>query len=173
MGCIRERRGVTLQTRRLTLCNARPPLPCRAQRLGQGQGEGFIMEERSKGALDPSFSRLLLESMADGVFTLDEEGIITTWNPSLERISGYAAEEAVGRPCTLLNFTRCFRESCPTGIEECGIYQHGRLDARECFLRHKQGRDVPVIKSARLVRDRAGAVKGDRKSTRLNSSHYS
>jgi two-component system, NtrC family, response regulator HydG len=118
------------------------------------------MGPKAKGALDPSFSRLLLESMADGVFTLDEEGIITTWNPSLERMTGYSAEEAIGRPCTLLNFTQCFREGCPTGIEECGIYQHGRLDARECFLRHKQGRDVPVIKSARLVRDEGGSVRG-------------
>jgi len=118
------------------------------------------MEGKDRGALDPSFSRLLLESMADGVFTLDRAGNITSWNPSLERMTGYTAEEAIGRPCTLLNFTQCFREGCPTGIEECGIYQHGRLDARECFLRHKQGRDVPVIKSARLVRDVDGSVKG-------------
>ncbi len=118
------------------------------------------MEERPKSALDPRFSRLLLESMADGVFTLDEEGVITSWNPSLERITGYTAREAVGRPCTLLNFTRCFQESCPTGIEECGIYQHGRVDARECFLRHKDGRDVPVIKSARLVRGGEGSIQG-------------
>jgi PAS domain S-box-containing protein len=118
------------------------------------------MEGKGRGALDPSFSRLLLESMADGVFTLDRAGNITSWNPSLERMTGYTAEEAIGRPCTLLNFTQCFREGCPTGIEECGIYQHGRLDARECFLRHKQGRDVPVIKSARLVRDEDGSVKG-------------
>lgn len=118
------------------------------------------MKERVKGVLDPNFSRLLLESMADGVFTLDEEGNITSWNPSLERMTGYTAEEAIGRPCTLLHFTRCFQRGCPTGIEECGIYQNGRLDARQCFLRHKQGRDVPVIKSARLVRDEDGSVQG-------------
>ncbi len=126
----------------------------------RGWEEVVLVEDKRGGALDPSFSRLLLESMADGVFTLDRNGRITSWNPSLERMSGYTAEEAVGRPCTLLNFTQCFQESCPTGIEECGIFQHGRVDARECFLRHKQGRDVPVIKSARLVRDEDGTVKG-------------
>ncbi len=118
------------------------------------------MEERDEKALDPRFSRLLLESMADGVFTLNEAGIITSWNPSLERITGYTAPEAVGRSCSLLNFTRCFQKSCPTGIEECGIFEQGRLDGRECFLRHKRGHDVPVIKSARLVRDQNGTVQG-------------
>jgi len=110
--------------------------------------------------LDPKFSSLLLESMADGVFTLDEQGRITSWNPSIERITGYTAEEAIGQPCALLNFTECFQASCPTGISECGILTYGRLDGRECFLRHKDGHDVPVIKSARLVRDEQGTIEG-------------
>jgi len=109
---------------------------------------------------DPKFSNLLLESMAEGVFTLDDKGEITSWNPAMERITGYKAEEAVGQKCTLLNFSRCFSKSCPTGIEECGIYKYGRLDGRECFLRHKEGHDVPVIKSARLFKGKNGLVKG-------------
>ncbi|MBN2062073.1 MAG: sigma 54-interacting transcriptional regulator [Deltaproteobacteria bacterium] len=118
------------------------------------------MEGMNQNILEPSFSSLLLESMADGVFTLDEKGKITTWNPSMERITGYPAEEAVGQHCTLLNFTQCFQKSCPTDIGECGIFKYGRLDGRECFLRHKEGYDVPVIKSARLVKDANGSIKG-------------
>jgi len=118
------------------------------------------MEDAVKNELEPGFSSLLLESMADGVFTLDKRGIISTWNPAMERITGYAAAEAIGRPCTLLNFTRCFSRSCPTGIDECGIYEQGRLDGRECLLRHKNGKDIPVLKSARLVRDKNGGIKG-------------
>ncbi|MGC8493556.1 MAG: sigma-54 interaction domain-containing protein [Syntrophobacteraceae bacterium] len=114
----------------------------------------------TKTTLEPGFSRLLLESMADGVFTLDDRGIITSWNPSIARITGYSAEEAIGRPCTLLNFTQCFKTDCPTGIENCGIYRHGRIDGRECLLRHKDGRDVPVIKSARLVKNERGEIRG-------------
>ena len=110
--------------------------------------------------LDPSFSSLLLESMAGGVFTLDEAGRITSWNPAIERITGYTADEAIGQPCGLLKFTLCFQKGCPTDIHACGIYQHGRLDGRECFLRHKDGHDVPVIKSARLVKDERGGLKG-------------
>jgi two-component system response regulator HydG len=124
------------------------------------EGPILIMANKTKGTLNPGFSSLLLESMADGVFTLDDKGRITSWNPSIERITGYNAEEAMGQPCALLNFTQCFQKSCPTGIEDCGILQEGRLDGRECFLRHKEGHDVPVIKSARVVRDENGAIKG-------------
>jgi PAS domain S-box-containing protein len=110
--------------------------------------------------LDPSFSSLLVESMADGVFTLNDRGEITSWNPAMERITGYGAQEALGQTCSLLNFSLCFEKSSPGGILECGILQRGRLDGRECFLRHKDGHDVLVMKSARTVRDKYGFVKG-------------
>ena len=111
-------------------------------------------------SLDAQFSSLLLESMADGVFTLNEAGEITSWNPSMERITGYSAREAIGKKCTLLNFNRCFSKKCPSSTQECGILEFGRLDSRECFLRHKEGHDVPVIKSARLVMGKSGKVEG-------------
>jgi len=113
-----------------------------------------------KTILDPNFASLLLECMADGVFTLDDKGRITSWNPAMERISGYTAEEAIGNGCMMLNFSLCFSKSCPSGISECGIYQNGPVQAQECYLRHKNGVDVPVVKNARLVTDGRGAVKG-------------
>jgi len=118
------------------------------------------MDKNASWILEPGFSSLLLEAMADGVFTLNEAGEITSWNPAMERITGYSPEEALGRRCTMLSFSRCFQKACPTGMEECGIFKYGRLEGRECFLRHKGGHDVPVIKSARLVKDEKGAVKG-------------
>ena len=47
--------------------------------------------------MDTNFASLLLESMADGVFTLNNKGIISLWNPYMERITGYSAKEAVGK----------------------------------------------------------------------------
>lgn len=118
------------------------------------------MENKTRSILDSNFASLMLESMADGVFTLDERGKITSWNPSMTRITGYTAEEAMGQSCMMMSFSRCFSRSCPISIDECGIYTHGSLDFNECFLRHKDGHDIPVVKSARLVRDEKGSVKG-------------
>ena len=118
------------------------------------------MTKNIPDSLDPEFEPLLLESMADGVFTLNENGEFTFWNPSMERISGYSAEEALGKPCALLNFNRCFSKSCPAGIRECEIYKQERIDGKECFLKHKNGNDVPVIKSARVLKDKQGHIRG-------------
>lgn len=55
--------------------------------------------------LDPKFANLLLESMADGVFTLDANGRITLWNNAIEKITGYTAEEVIGKSCDILDFS--------------------------------------------------------------------
>jgi two-component system response regulator HydG len=118
------------------------------------------MTHTEQDALDPRFARYLLESMADGVFTLNRAGEITSWNASMEKISGYSAQEALGRTCTMLRFNLCLKKSCPSGIKECGIYERGAVDAKECALRHKDGYDVPVLKSARLVKNGQDSVIG-------------
>ena len=42
--------------------------------------------------------RLLVESVVDyAIVTLDEEGMITSWNSGAERINGYSAKDIVGR----------------------------------------------------------------------------
>ena len=54
--------------------------------------------------LDKNFVGLLLDSMADGVFVLNESGKISIWNRAMESITGYMANEVRGKGCELLNF---------------------------------------------------------------------
>ena len=110
--------------------------------------------------MDAGFAEMMFEAMAEGVFTLDPHGHITAWNPAMERITGYPAEDVIGRKCSILNFNRCLNKSCPAGSLECGIFKQGAVDGKRCSLRHKDGYDIPVLKSARLVKDGAGEVKG-------------
>jgi two-component system, NtrC family, response regulator HydG len=102
----------------------------------------------------------IIDSMADGVFTMDSEGNISSWNPSMERISGYTAKEALGKQCNLLNCSRCFGENCPANIKKCMIFEQERIEVKECQLRHKDGYDVPVIKNASVVKDEEGNILG-------------
>jgi len=113
-----------------------------------------------KNNLDSNFANLLLESIAEGVFTLDHKGFITSWNPSMGRITGYTSEEAIGKSCSLLSFNNCFGKSCPTGISECKIFKHGSIDGKECYLKHKNGKNIPVLKNARIIKDKKGNIKG-------------
>src|SRR4051812_36545585 len=42
--------------------------------------------------------RLLIENVRDyGIFTLDEQGVVATWNTGAQRISGGTAKEIIGR----------------------------------------------------------------------------
>jgi len=99
------------------------------------------------------FIEQIIDTMADGVFTLDNSGRVTSWNRSMERISGYKAEEAMGNSCQILKCSRCFGKKCPSGIRSCKIFKEGQSEAHECLLMHKAGHNVPVIKNARVVRD--------------------
>jgi PAS domain S-box-containing protein len=41
----------------------------------------------------------ILDSIADGVFTVDRDWIIMSWNRAAETITGFAREEAIGKSC--------------------------------------------------------------------------
>ncbi|NOR25515.1 MAG: PAS domain S-box protein, partial [Desulforhopalus sp.] len=106
------------------------------------------------------FLSRIIDSMADGVFTMDSEGRISSWNPSMERISGYTAQEALGKSCAILHCSRCFGENCPADIQKCRIFEQEHVEVKECQLRHKDGYDVPVIKNASVVKDEEGKILG-------------
>ena len=54
------------------------------------------MERKPGEILNQRFISRIIDSMADGVFTMDGSGRISSWNQSMEKISGYRAEEAAG-----------------------------------------------------------------------------
>ena len=46
--------------------------------------------------------RTVVETMADGIITVDEHGIVLTVNPAIERLFGYVAAEVVGQDINML-----------------------------------------------------------------------
>ena len=118
------------------------------------------MTQKTHDIWNARFINRIIDSMADGVFTMDDLGRISSWNPSMERISGYSATEALGKTCQLLQCSRCFGKNCPANIEKCRILEIGQAEAKECLLRHKDGHDVPVIKNASVVKDDDGRLVG-------------
>ena len=44
-------------------------------------------------------TKIILDSIADGVFTVDSDWKITSFNRAAEKITGITKEEAIGRYC--------------------------------------------------------------------------
>jgi PAS domain S-box-containing protein len=62
---------------------------------------------------------LIIESMADGLFTTDPAGTIITFNPAAERLTGWAAEDATGRNyCEILGCELSSGSQESLGVDE-------------------------------------------------------
>ena len=99
-----------------------------------------------------SLHESVIEVMADAVIGTDSDYCVTLWNPAAERLYGYSAEEAMGRPArelaTYENDTSRLR--LEAALDRDGI-AHVELRAR---TRSGVWLDVEVIATA--VRDEAG-----------------
>ena len=103
----------------------------------------------------------ILDTMADGLFTVDTGGKITGWNRAMERLTGYRAEEVLGQQCDILCCSTCERVVAERQAEcYCGLFSLGEVSNVECEVRRKDGASVPVLKNARVLLDDDGRPVG-------------
>ena len=63
--------------------------------------------------LKKEYLATILDSIADGVFTVDRDWRITSFNRAAERITGFKREEAIGQYCyEIFRSDHCL-ERCP------------------------------------------------------------
>lgn len=95
----------------------------------------------------------ILDSVADGVFTVDKNMRITTYNRAAEEITGFSAEEAIGKHCyDIFRAGVCF-SACP--VKEA-LETGQSVINREVDIIAKDNRDVPISVSASVLRDSEG-----------------
>jgi two-component system phosphate regulon sensor histidine kinase PhoR len=98
----------------------------------------------------------IIQSMADGVITVDEKLRITDLNRAAERLTGYSREEALGRFCgEILQSSMCGWE-CPLKMAMVS----GEAVSREAFLQNRLGQKIEVILTASALRNNQGNLLG-------------
>jgi len=103
-----------------------------------------------------SFS-IILDSIADGVFTVDKEWQITSFNKSAERITGFSKEEAIGQYCYEIFRTNVCLENC--ALRE--TMQTGKnIINKELNILDKFNQEVPVSISTAVLRNEEGEIIG-------------
>ncbi|MFH0921850.1 MAG: sigma 54-interacting transcriptional regulator [Fibrobacterota bacterium] len=109
--------------------------------------------------MHPSFTsyETILDSIADGVFTVDNDWNITTFNKSAERITGVRKNEALKKKCWEVFHS----DICE---KECSLKKTLRT-GRPCvnntihIVNHK-GKQLPVSISTAVLKDEAGNISG-------------
>jgi len=109
------------------------------------------------GQLDARYFPLIFDNISQGIFTIDEDGFITSFNRRAERITGYSRGEAIGRPCheifkaDLCEGTCLLKRSIQTGEE---------VEDWEVVITDRKGRSKPISISTAALVDKEGNVKG-------------
>jgi two-component system cell cycle sensor histidine kinase/response regulator CckA len=63
----------------------------------RGLGRGRRTNDGATGLFAMSRLAAIVEFSTDAMMALDQDGLITSWNPAAERMFGYPSSEAVGR----------------------------------------------------------------------------
>ena len=103
------------------------------------------------------FLGTILDSIADGVFTVDRENRVTSFNRSAERITGFSRQDALGQYCFDI-----FRASiCQSDCALRHTLETGEQVVNQAAnIITKEGRQVPISISTAVLRDETGEVIG-------------
>jgi PAS domain S-box-containing protein len=102
-------------------------------------------------------TEIILDSIADGVFTVDSDWRITSFNRAAERITGIKKEEALGRHCW-----EVFKASICEKI--CSLRQTMETGSptvnQAIYVVNSEGERIPVSISTAILKDKDGKVIG-------------
>jgi PAS domain S-box-containing protein len=119
--------------------------------------------ERKRSEEAASRLAAIIESSDDAIISKDLDGIITSWNGGAERISGYLAEEIIGKPMTVLLPPDCQKEA--EAIME-RIRRGQRVEHYETVWQRKDGGLIDISLTISPVRNAEGKLIGASKIAR-------
>jgi PAS domain S-box-containing protein len=105
----------------------------------------------------------IVESSEDAIVAKNLDSIITSWNQGAERLFGYTAEEAIGKPVTMLIPTERHDEE-PTILAR--IRRGERVEHYETLRQRKDGSIVEISLTISPVRNPEGKIIGASKIAR-------
>ncbi len=102
-------------------------------------------------------SRALVNSIADGVYTVDMNMHITAFSRSLEGMTGFVEEEVLGACCRDVLQTSVCLSDCPL---RWTLDNEKPVQNCRATLTNRTNQNVPVFISSELLRDAAGRING-------------
>ncbi|MBN2398474.1 MAG: GGDEF domain-containing protein [Deltaproteobacteria bacterium] len=113
--------------------------------------------------LDTDSYQRIIDNLHDGLYLVDRNRVITYWNKAAERLSGFAADEVIGRPCSdniLTHIDGDGNNLCTGMCPLAATMADGTSREVEIYMHHKNGHRIPVSVRVSTLTDRDGAVIG-------------
>ena len=118
-------------------------------------GNAKAMKKRLLSAAEPF--NAILESISDGVFTVDPNWRITSFNRAAEVITGVSRREALGRRCS--EVFRC--SMCEAACALKQTLKSGKpIIGKSAYIVDAGGGRIPISVSTAVLRDSSGGVIG-------------
>jgi diguanylate cyclase (GGDEF)-like protein/PAS domain S-box-containing protein len=116
-----------------------------------------LVDERKRAEESSRLLATIVESSDDAIVGKTLDGIILSWNEAAERIYGYAASEAIGRPVAILSP----RDRSDEITQLLGRIRQGeRIQHYETERICKDGRRISVSLTISPIKDEQGVVRG-------------
>jgi PAS domain S-box-containing protein len=130
-----------------------------------GLSAARLKAEEAKRSTERSAIQLvaIVESSDDAIISKDLSGVIQTWNAGAERLFGYSAEGAIGRPVTII-FPPGKENEEPDILGR--IVRGERIDHYETVRRRKDGSLIDISLTVSPMRDSSGTIIGASKIAR-------
>jgi PAS domain S-box-containing protein len=115
------------------------------------------MKSVSSQPISGIHARTILDSIADGVFTVDAAMRITYFNRAAERITGVARKDAIGQYCfEILRANICERK-CAL---KCTFATSKEIINQPVNILRADGKQIPISISTAVLRDAGGGIVG-------------
>jgi diguanylate cyclase (GGDEF)-like protein/PAS domain S-box-containing protein len=105
----------------------------------------------------------IIENLHDGLYFVDRNRIITYWNKAAEQISGFLADEVVGKSCADNILTHVDSEGNNLCTGTCPLeatIKDGQFREADVYMHHKDGHRIPVSVRASALSDKEGNTLG-------------
>ncbi|HYU45575.1 MAG TPA: PAS domain S-box protein [Terriglobales bacterium] len=110
-----------------------------------------------------AFDEAAMKSLGEGLYTIDENGLVTTMNPAAEELFGWTFAELRGKKMHDMTHHH-YRDGRPFPSAECAgfqvLTQGTPLKSHEDVFIHKDGHFFDVIYSVAPLRDVSGKITG-------------
>ncbi len=107
-----------------------------------------------------SYWKTVVDTIQEGVMLVDTTGTIISTNKAMQEMTGYTRDELVGTSCRILDCDLCELMKDKEKPYWCHLFEKGKIQIRECKIKHKNGRFLPVLKNGAVLKDAEGDVIG-------------